>query len=162
MTTSSTLPRGAGGIQRRVAIGSEAEAKVAGESVAFGHQLTEELDLAQEIADLIDRICTKHGTQKVAAALDRGRSAVRQWVANPERMPLAELPPVLGMADPDDPFLPRLAAYLGYRLQPLNPTPEQIVDALREAEVLVPHKVETATRVVRGLKWQQPRLTGLE
>lgn len=138
----NTLPQRAGGVTERDTTASD-------QPVANRHRLD-----PHDAADFVDRICTKHGTEAVGSYLDRGRSAVRQWVADPERIPLLQLAPLLELADPSDPFLRRFAASLGYRLLPLEPSAEAIVAALEEAGVIRRGSATTAQRVVRGLSRQ--------
>lgn len=106
-----------------------------------------------EIADLIERTALFVGnTKKLAPLMKVEYVTVRSWIKDGKRFPLWRLPDLIHAANPTDPFLPRLAAHMGFRLSPLHPSPEQVVAALEEANVLKHGQAKTARRVVRGLR----------
>ncbi len=121
-------------------------------------------DIEAQAGDFVERLCTLHGSKEVASQLDRGYTAIRRWAGEPERIPLVKAPVLHRLAEPSDPFWPRLNESMGYRLLPLSPTPEQIIAALEEANVLKRGQTKTARRVVRGLRRddRQPALWGSE
>ena len=153
----STIPTRPVGVQKK---GSNATA----EPLEKLQRAPTPFQMAHEAQEFVDRVCRIHGSKVVATAVDRGYSAVRGWTGNAEHIPLVKLPELLALADRDDPFLDRFMASMGYRLLPLSPTPEQIIAALEEANVLKRGQTKTARRVVRGLRRddRQPALWGAE
>jgi len=119
--------------------------------------------MTDEIADLVERTALHVGnTKKLASEMRVAGPTIRDWISRPQRLPLCKLPELIHLADPSDPFLSRLAAHLGYRLVPICPTPEEIVEALIEDKAIVPGKERTAHRIVRGLDRRQAELWGPE
>src|SRR5262245_21139131 len=103
----SGLRPAAGGVQRR-------DSTAPSEPVEKLHRAY--TDLRQEAGEFVERLCQRLGTKHVAGEVDRGYTCVRQWVTDPERLPLTKLPELLELADPADPFLARFTAALGYTL----------------------------------------------
>lgn len=150
--------RGDGVIHRKSNAGVGESASVLRQPGESASPRLEAYDAMAEIADLVER-CAHHqgGVKALAAELDVAYSTVRDWVARPARFPLAKLPRLLDLAPPRDPFVRRFAAHLGYRLLPLFPSPDQIIEALREAGVQgleVPEIRRTARRVIQGMDRQ--------
>lgn len=148
---AASLRPAADGVTRRVSTASP-------EPVEKLHRA----NLAHELAEFVERLCSVHGSKAVAVAADRGYTAVRAWVGEPDRLPLLCLPGLLSLADPADPFLPRLAASLGYALVPLDPTPEQLAEVLERHGLLKRGSLAKAATVLRGVQsdHRQGRLWG--
>ena len=120
----STLPKGNGRVQANdstVSAGGGRKSK--GDTVAVFHRVPA-FDVQAQAGDFVERLCNLHGSKEVASQLDRGYTAIRRWAGEPERIPLVKAPVLHHLADPADPFWPRLHESMGYRLLPLSPTPE--------------------------------------
>jgi hypothetical protein len=125
-------------------------------------EIRQRLAIGPEIADFVDRLCLAHGTERVAAVVDKARSTVRDYVSHPEHLPLVILPELMTLADPDEPFLARLAFALGFRLIPLEPSPEHVAGLLVEAGAITEKKRNAVASILRGMRRdsRQPRLWG--
>ena len=108
--------------------------------------------IAQQAAEFVERVSNLHGSKEVAAAMDLGYSAFRRWVGEPERIPLVKIPDLHRLAPPGDHFWSQLNLHLGFKLLPVEPTAEEIINALDEAGAIKRGKAKTARRVVRGLR----------
>jgi hypothetical protein len=108
-------------------------------------------DLGEELQGLIERAGQRAGGMKrLAGLLDAAPSTVRDWLARPERFPLAKLAALLDQADPDDPFLHRFVEVQGFRLVPQGPTAEQLVEDLVEGGYVALAKARPAVTHLEG------------
>jgi hypothetical protein len=67
--------------------------------------------IAAEVGESIERILRSYKASAIAAALDRSRSTVYEWAADPDKVPPSKLA-ALAALDPDPEFLTRCAAHL--------------------------------------------------
>lgn len=144
MTSSSARLRHPVGVSHREDSATPAES---------ASEVRRPYDLAGELADLVERIAIRRqGTKRLAGDLDVAYSTVRDWAARPERLPAIHLPDLLRLADPADPFLPRFAHALGYRLVLLEPAPEQVAGLLVEAGCVPAKKRAAVVSILRGVR----------
>ena len=143
MTSPGILRPVVGGVARRI-------------SSASGGPLEKlqrvQADLPREAADFVDRVCQRHGAKVVAGEVDRGYTAVRGWTSTPDHIPLLALPTLCRLADPSDPFVHRLAALLGFRLVPVEESPETIASAIVDSCGLSKKKERGIAAILRGYR----------
>jgi len=68
-------------------------------------------DFRQEVGESLARALRVHKAETIGAAIDRKRSTIYRWAAEPEEVPLAVIP-TLSTFDPDPEFLARVAGML--------------------------------------------------
>lgn len=68
-------------------------------------------DFRRQVGDSLERSLRAYKAETIAAAVDRKKSTVYRWAAQPEDVPLA-LIPALASFDPDPEFLSRIAGLL--------------------------------------------------
>jgi hypothetical protein len=68
-------------------------------------------DFRQEVGALLERALRAHKAEAIAAAVDRKRSTIYRWAAEPEEVPLTAIPALTGF-DPDPDCLGRIAGLL--------------------------------------------------
>jgi hypothetical protein len=68
-------------------------------------------DFRRQVGDSLERCLRAHKAETIAAAVDRKKSTVYRWAAQPEDVPLSVIT-ALAAFDPDPEFLSRVAGLL--------------------------------------------------